>query len=108
MEGYQNNLSTSEFLYIIFTKTHLKLDKVIKLMKIKKRTYLETKELFETKSKIIEMFNLLSMETNDDELRNLYLYLSKLLSSTELNNIQKVIDFCKKSKLEDRKDKLKK
>jgi hypothetical protein len=105
MKGYQNNLSTSEFLYIVFTKINLKLEKVIILMKTNKRTYLETKELFETKSKIIEVFNILSMETNDKELSNLYLYLSSLLSTTDIKNIETVVEFCKNSKkIEDKKE----
>ena len=102
MDEYQNNRSNSEFLDLIFRKINFKLIKVIELMNIKKRTYLETKELFETKSKMIEVFNQLSLGTTNEELSKLYLYLSSLLSTTEMKNIQIVRNFCIKSKIEDK------
>jgi nitric oxide reductase activation protein len=94
MPEYENNRSNSEFLELVFTKMNFKLLKVIELMNIKKRNYLETKELFETKSNMIEIFYQLSLGTTNKELENTYLYLSELLSTTELKNIQIVLDFC--------------
>ena len=105
MSSYENNMGNSEFLFLVFTKMTMKLENIIKLMKKKKNTYLETKEIFETKSKMIEVFNQLSLGTNSSELSNLYLYLSSLLSTTDIKNIETVVEFCKNSKkIEDKKE----
>jgi len=105
MSSYENNMGNSEFLFLVFTKMTMKLENIIQLMKKKKNTYLETKEIFETKSKMIEVFNQLSLGTNSVELSNLYLYLSSLLSTTDIKNIETVVEFCKNSKkIEDKKE----
>lgn len=93
---YDNTLSTKDFLYIVYLKIEIKMKYIIELMENGLSSTSHLIEFYETKSKMIEVFNVLSLNSSDKDLIKTYDYLSLLIASDDINNYNIVIDYCKK------------
>jgi hypothetical protein len=87
-------LTPEEFLNLFYVKLGKKLERVIELTQITKRTLDETKELYETKSKLLEAINILVMATNDNDLSEAYIGLMKMIGSKEINVLESAREYC--------------
>jgi hypothetical protein len=93
LKEYQNNLSNSEFLYIVYVKMNKKIEELIMMRdEIKESKNLEKKkEYYQIKSNLIEIIIQLSMNTNNQELKDFYNHLNILITLDELNQLKKEI-----------------
>jgi len=92
---YETNQTTAEFLFTVYVKLEIKINRIIELTNLKKQTYFETKELYETRSKLLEILNILNLNTNSQELKKTFEYLAKLLISNNIENLKIIFKFCK-------------
>lgn len=91
---YENNLSTHEFLYGVYAKMENKLNRIIELIN-EKKPFQNNNEIYETKDKMLEVINLLSLESNDNKLKEDFNYLASLIASTNVKDIMIASDYCK-------------
>jgi len=87
-------LAPNEFLFLFYSKLTTKLKRILELMELPKRNAEETKELYETKSNMVEAVEILVFETNDDKLREAYMSLMQLIGSSNKKDIESAIDYC--------------
>jgi hypothetical protein len=87
-------LPPEEFLFLFYIKLNKKLERILELTEKVNKTTDETKELFETKSKVLEAIDLLVLSTNDDDLKNAYIGLMQLIGSQNPQHIKLAMDYC--------------
>lgn len=91
-------LSTKEFLYMFYTKLEMKLKRLVELSKKEHRTLDETKELFESKNKILEAFDILLLNAEDPEIKKMFETLATLIISTNPNHLEIAKNFCNETR----------
>jgi len=91
---YETNLSTNEFLYTTFIKLKLKMKDLLKITLTKGNSADKQLKIATIKSSMIEVLTILSLETNSEELRKSYRYLSGLIVLGKEKNILEVISYC--------------
>lgn len=87
-------LSPKEFLYLFYSKLSQKLKKILELNEIKNKNKDENKELYETKSKMLESIDIMSMASSDNKLKESFNTLARAISSTNSKDIKYAIEFC--------------
>ena len=87
-------LNPNEFLYLFYTKTSQKLKRILELVDINVKSTENVKEIYETKSKLVEAIDMLALSTNDDKLKDSFDNLASLIISTDKKHIQSALDFC--------------
>jgi len=92
---YQKNMGREEFLNFIYIKLVQKFNIILDLMKKNKISTEELKILYKTKDKILKVFEILIINSNDKEFQNLLKELSILTISKDIKNIKYVAEFCK-------------
>jgi len=91
---YETNLSTHEFLYTMYVKMEQKLNRIIELIN-ENKPYQNNNEIYETKDKLLEIINLLSLSTDDNTLINDFNTLATYIISTDVKVITQASDYCR-------------
>ena len=94
---YQKNITNVELLYILYLKMEQKINELIILLK-KNKNIENSKKINDIKNILFEVFDILINNTNNKELKNIYIYLMNKISSNNIDNIKIVLNFCKNSK----------
>lgn len=97
---YETNLSTHDFLYTVYVKMEQKLNRIISLIK-EEKPFQNNNEIYTTKSKMIEIINMLSLSTQDKTLINDFNTLASLIISIDVLDIIKASDYCREIRLKD-------
>jgi len=96
---YENTKSTSSLLEEIYIKMEQKINILISFLSKKEKMSLKERQEYERiKKNMIEVFQTLSLETNDEKLIDTYNFLSMLLTTNDIESFQKVKDFCIKTR----------
>ena len=96
---YETNISTAEFLYIVYIKVNVQAKELLRLYKMKSNSKKKQEDIAKIKENIIEVFYNLSINSNSQELKRSYIYLASLIVIGKIDNINQVIDFCEKQTL---------
>lgn len=91
-------LSPGEFLQLFYVKMTLQLKKVIELNSIKSKNTTQTKELYETKSKLIEAIDYMKILSNDQDVRNSFEILAGFIISQENRKLNIALEYCERMK----------
>lgn len=95
---YENNMSTQEFLYIFYVNLEKKLKRILFLMG-EKTSVSGSTEIYETKRKLIEALEILSVNSNDEKSVNNYMYVSSLIASNNKHDLESALTFAKSVRL---------
>lgn len=87
-------LPPEEFLFLFYVKLRTKLERILELTEKSNRKSDETKELFETKSKVLDAIDLLVLHTNDNDLKSSYIGLMQLIGSQNPEHIKSAMEYC--------------
>lgn len=85
--------SIDDFLSIFYAGMESKLKRIIQLNSTD-QTSAETKELYETKSNLLEALDYLYIMSNDSEMKRLLGVLASLVSSTNNRELEQALNFC--------------
>lgn len=85
--------SIEDFLGIFYACMETKLKRIIELNS-KDITSSETRELYETKSNLIEVLEYMHMLTSDEEMKRLFNVLASLIASTDTHKLEQALNFC--------------
>lgn len=82
-----------DFLGIFYACMETKLKRIIELNS-KDITSSETRELYETKSNLIEALDYMHHITSDEEMKRLFNVLASLIASTDNHKLEQALNFC--------------
>ncbi len=85
--------SVEDFLSIFYVGMETKLKRIIELNSTELNS-IETKELYETKSNLLEALDYMHMLTGDDEMKHLLNVLASLIASTDNHKLEQALNFC--------------
>jgi len=90
---YNENINNEQLLNIIYIKTEQKLKEILELKKTK--SYLNETKIAKIKENLLTVFDILSYETNDENLKNILDNLKYLIISNSNKDKETAINFCK-------------
>lgn len=95
---YEANLNPTEFLFLIYVNIEKKIEKILELKNSKNSTYKDIIFIYETKRKLVEIFDILTASTKNEKLALAYNFISEKIFSEKDDDLKFVLNFCKKAR----------